>query len=113
MEVPGIGTVMWQRGTGAKAAVDVTALPFRLAMDWSPKSGGKNFAGLPTASSLEAFIQWYIADRADAKAPPCLYEMIEDLDVTPTRLGVRSVVRMVRLLPPVQPLLPPCELQSA
>jgi len=58
MEVPGVGTVMWHRGKGAMVAVDIMALPFRLAMEWSPKSGGKNFAGLHTVSSLEAFIQW-------------------------------------------------------
>ncbi len=60
---------------------------FRIAMDWSPKSGGKNYAGLPTAESLDAFIRWYLADRAAAKAHPCMYEVIEDLAVTPTRRG--------------------------
>ena len=93
MEVPGIGNVWWHRGKGAKGEVDISVLPFRIAMDWSPKSGGKNFAGLPTAQLLDEFIQWYLADRAAAKKHPCLYEMIEDLAVTPTHLGVSSWLR--------------------
>ena len=88
MNIPGLGTVMWHRGKGAKECVDITDLPVRIAMDWSPTSGGKNYAGLPSAPSLRVFIKWYLADRVAAKAPPCLYEVIEDLVATPTRLGV-------------------------
>ena len=89
MLVPGVGTVMWQRGTGAKDRVDIDALPYRIAMDWSPKSGGKNFAGLQTAEDLATFIVWYNSDARRGHGPPCVYEIIEDLNNTPTWLGVR------------------------
>ena len=87
--VPGVGEVIWHRGKGAKSRVDAS-LPILVAMDWSPKSGGKNYAGLVSPAAFEKLVGWYIADCTAKNKVPCMYEVIQDFNASPTRLGVSA-----------------------